>query len=324
MTCEGGVSLSSDAIPTVIPQVLTRLNRLDTAYTYEFRITAQGQTRDIKREDVEELGRTLLSAELAPALAAARFELAESERACQVTFTKRKVAVEEAKLEELMLARIHYRNSRIPDEVWVGFAFGDCRTKRARALERHYPDFRKIEGRPGAHHWAMFAYDIDEDGVPQHVQIVDSTGSDELEEAGRMALTAGRFHEEPRTGCRHYYWKYPGLTRAPERPDMASYGESPEAYDVDDRWETEPTLRFARSNERRGIEGWAVLRYDVAPWGVIGNVEVLDVQPTSEFGAHAASVLRSAKFKPREGGLSGCLDRVSFRLPDSLYEHEEE
>ena len=66
---------------------------------------------------------------------------------------------------------------------------------------------------------------------------------------------------------------------------------------------------------RRRIEGWAVVRYDAAPWGEIGNVTVLAAQPSADFGTQAQVVLRSAKVAPSESGFTGCVERVRFVMP---------
>jgi TonB family protein len=70
-------------------------------------------------------------------------------------------------------------------------------------------------------------------------------------------------------------------------------------------------LRFPEPYRRRAIEGWAVVTYDVAPWGEINNIQVKASQPSADFGAQAVTVLRSARVKPGPGAV-GCVERVRF------------
>ncbi|MEO0700334.1 MAG: energy transducer TonB, partial [Pseudomonadota bacterium] len=114
-----------------------------------------------------------------------------------------------------------------------------------------------------------------------------------------------------------------GVIEEPERPDLSPYGDQPEACEADDRWAVEPRLNYPRDYQRRGIEGWVTFRYDVAPWGKIGNVEVIDAQPAMDLVRYAQPVLTSAEYKPSKSGLSGCIERVVFKLPEKGAQSED-
>lgn len=57
-----------------------------------------------------------------------------------------------------------------------------------------------------------------------------------------------------------------------------------------------------------------MVRFDVAPWGEIGNIKVLEAQPAKAFGDSALGLLRSAKAAPVPRGYVGCLVPVRFKL----------
>ena len=64
------------------------------------------------------------------------------------------------------------------------------------------------------------------------------------------------------------------------------------------------------------IEGWAVVRYDVAPWGALGNISVLKSEPSEDFGKQAVMMLQNAMLAPSTQGMTGCVDRVRYVLDD--------
>jgi TonB family protein len=74
-------------------------------------------------------------------------------------------------------------------------------------------------------------------------------------------------------------------------------------------------LVFPENFRRRSIEGWAVIRYDVAPWGQTGNVRVAEAQPAAGFGDAARSIVQLSTRRPSAYGYTGCLELVRFVLP---------
>ena len=68
---------------------------------------------------------------------------------------------------------------------------------------------------------------------------------------------------------------------------------------------------FPEPFRKRSIEGWAIVRYDVAPWGAVGNVKVLESQPSEDFGKQATIMLQNAALPPSRG-MTGCVDRVRY------------
>jgi outer membrane biosynthesis protein TonB len=57
-----------------------------------------------------------------------------------------------------------------------------------------------------------------------------------------------------------------------------------------------------------------VVRYDVAPWGGTGNIEVLASEPADAFGEAAKRVIAGATRPPSTTGATGCVDRVRFKM----------
>lgn len=72
---------------------------------------------------------------------------------------------------------------------------------------------------------------------------------------------------------------------------------------------------YPRAFSRRGIEGAAVIGYDTAPWGAVGNVSVLGSEPDEAFGDTARNALSNARVVESDSGRRGCVQRVKFKLP---------
>lgn len=249
--------------------------------------------------------------DLMPSLRASRFAVSSPQTGCSITYTPQTITIDEASLETLARFGVAQR-LRMPKEVWTRISPGNCNdSPRLAPLVRAYPDFRTLTRQQGTRQWTYVSYDIDAEGVPINLATPLSSGYGALDAEARAAAAAGRYAGGPRTGCLQAWWT--GAETIPA-PPMPPEEKSNQACESKDRWEKEPRLVFPSNYQQRAIEGWAVLRFDVAPWGEIGAIEVLDAQPSSEFGEAAVNVVKNAKFKPLESGLKGCIDRVVFRI----------
>lgn len=266
-----------------------------------------------------------LARELMPALRATRFAAGtEGTADCRITYTASAEPFDA--LDIATLARYGaVPRQQLTQAAWQRIAPGDCRDNpRLAPLLRAYPDWRKIAARPGTRNWSYVRYDVDAAGTPVKIETAISAGDPALDAEVRAAFAQSRFAGGPRTGCGAVLWRDPGTIPAPPIPPAGTYPENP-ACEIDDRWARAPQLTYPDTYRQRAIEGWAIVRFDVAPWGQIGEITVLEAQPTTEFGDAAVNVLRNARFKPMAGGLSGCVDRVIFRMrPDPAAPPEEQ
>lgn len=323
VTCADGRRLAGSLIGAPTPVRLSRSMDAMPPMTFGFTLGADGQARSITSSgDAVGLARAM---DIPPAIAGARFPATATPVHCEVTFTESIVAMDKAELEDLILL-IAYRGPReVPPSAFTRFAPGTCGERpRPRPLTVSYPDFRAIPNPSGRRDWVFLTYDTDAKGNAVDITIAGTSGNADLDAAAAAALKQSRFTEGNRTGCFRYFWSGHSTVTAPERPPLDSYGERPEACNAEGRWAVEPNLVYPEIYRRRAIEGWAVLRYDVAPWGEIGNIEVVEAQPAQSLGAFAVPILRSARYVEQGAGLKGCITSVRFRLPDRDQERESE
>lgn len=315
VTCGTGTPVAPAVFEAPLPTTAFLLPRnSEEPVSLAFDLDAEGRPfniRNMAEKPVPPPARDLM-----PSLRASRFAVDAPLQDCRISYALQSQSIAQAPLETI--ARLGVAQKlRITTDAWNRITTGDCRkSPRLAPLSRSYPDFRKLTRRQGARQWVYVTYDIDADGVPVNLAVPVTSGYGELDAEARAAVAAGRYAGGPRTGCVQAWWTGSGKIPAPPIPPK-SESRGNQACEIKDRWEREPRLTFPAPYLQRAIEGWAILRFDVAPWGDIGAIEVLAAQPSAEFGEAAVNVIKRARYKPQEGGLSGCVDRVFFRVrPD--------
>lgn len=289
-------------------------NMADRAVTLRFAIDDAGRPVSVAREGKDYVS---YGDDVAPALVASRFVAKAPHQDCRITYTLRATPLNQADVPELMSYTVHPHAGALPRDGWLRIrsAGGTCQDgPQPQPLVRVLPDFEKLPATPGARDWSMVRYDLDAKGEPVGATLLTGTANPALDAAALKAIRASRFTGGPRTGCFYPFWRAPATLPAPDMPeairDTKVAGNCPDAHD----WATPPQLRFPEPFRRRSIEGWAVVSYDVAPWGELGNLKVIAAQPASDFGESAITVLRSARFKVSTQGYTGCVDRVRFKI----------
>ena len=178
-----------------------------------------------------------------------------------------------------------------------------------------YPDFDTIPQAPGTASFVTLSYDIDAAGKTRHVRIVESDGNAALDGAAIAALRGNRFNDrQPKVGCvTHFYRRAPA-----EGPAPTFDWKKPENADCKlGEWIRKPNTVFPVNYGRRGVSGRAVLSFDVAPWGAIGNIKVIASEPGSAFGEAARNALANAMQAPSSRGSTGCTQTFSFNWRDN-------
>ena len=180
-----------------------------------------------------------------------------------------------------------------------------------------YPDFLVGRPRPGARSWSALRWDVAADGTTTAVETIGSSGDQVLDAEGRRAIAETTYRSGPRTGCLYNYWRQgPPLPAPPVNRDAPDdpLENCPESFGTRFR---ASFLTFPPAFQAVGVEGWARIRFDAAPWGQIGNVSVVEAEPAAAFGEQALRIVSSSRVEPSfEAGIR-CVVPVIFRLPAS-------
>jgi TonB family protein len=285
-----------------------------------FSIDPAGRPRDIRpdavRANTSELAvfNTTQLIEDQASLAAWRFPAAGAD--CRLTI--RRVATPLAHAPEAAIAPLL---TSTLDRRWRAAVTarlqspGDDCADRPDMLAAVYPDRRKVAAPAGGRVWTVLRWDILPDGHTTDVETVTSSGDPVFDAEGRRAVSDSLFVDsKPRTGCITVF----SQTGAPlgNTPEPEPTGDPLQDCPADVRARYTPgRLTYPEAFRRRGIEGWAIVRYDIASWGQVGGVTVLTAQPAAAFGEAARQVIASGRATPGFAAAVRCTDRVIFRMP---------
>jgi outer membrane biosynthesis protein TonB len=291
----------------VQPQNMDMMGRA----SLDFAIDAGGRPVDIVRSPAS--GYAAYNSDLAPALAVSRFPAGQARDACHVSFALKQTPLAYAAPADLMAASIYPQMQMSREMVdRMKPAGSTCFKDSLAPLMRAFPDFTKMKPMAGRPNWSMVQFDIDDSGKPIAVKTVAGSGNPELDAASRTAVAQSRFSGGRRSGCLYPYRQNAAPAAPPAMPEKAALAVEGATCPTNNEWATKPTLTFPANYRRRAVEGWAIIGFDVAPWGATGNIRVLRAEPSAEFGDAGAGVIRGAVMAKSERGYVGCVERVLY------------
>lgn len=290
-----------------------------------FRIDGDGRPLGIARAEQPDVPGPRLyhsSDDVLPAFAAWRFASGQPRTGCRMRFDP--VAVPTAEAPVALLRRYYvapqarrgdaavmFRRIHAPDTTCIESGVPQVRM-------RAYPAFETIPQAPGTWSYSMTGFDIDRRGKPVRVRLLESGGNPVLDRESLAAVRRSRFAPAARQGCTYpYYRNATTAMAAPPSPDQAMFRPK-DAQCPETALTFSSPLRFPAGFDRRRIEGWAIIGYDVAPWGATGNVRVLAAEPAAAFGEQAQRVVQSGRQAAASTGRTGCVDIVRFVMPKDV------
>ncbi len=257
-------------------------------------------------------------ADLSPAFSLWRFASGRAGGACSVTFTPRTQPLADASDADILrVSALRGWSGATQNAVFDRIRQIDCGgARRPQPLLRAYPDRARLPRDAGSPSYAVVGFDIDADGVPAQVAIATSSGNAAFDRAAIDAAERGRYPGgEPRQRCTIPMLLGPTPVAAPPSPDTASFrpegGNCPDKID----WVQPFARSYPDAFRRRSIEGWAVVGFDLAPWGTPGEIKILASEPAQAFGQQARSIIQLARAKPSASGARGCVAKIHFRMP---------
>lgn len=307
----GDAPLDISRVQTPMADLVWTGSNSDQPVQLRFRIDVNGRPLGIMRDPA---GYGAM-ADLAPSLAASRFEPNAIRDECVIVYQTKRSSIVDADIHALIGYSI-FAQSRPPKELFERVApkGSDCSTRQSAVLLRAIPDFEKIPATPGRSNWSMVQFDINDAGKPVRLRIYETTGNKALDKASLNAVAQSRFAKGAKQGCLYPYTRHSGKLIAPESKELDVYryedSNCPQAVE----WKSQPTLIYPENFRRRDIEGWAVIAFDLAPWGAVGNTKVVAAEPAAEFGEAAQRIVSASTTAPSMQGYSNCVVRVRYAM----------
>lgn len=280
--------------------------------SYRFRIDATGRPLSIVRQGA---GPVPFSDDIGPALAISTFKPGAERRDCSISYSARITPVAQTPVEDLISYTLAPLSGPLPPEDWTRIRPENATCldmPRPMPLTQNFPDPDKVAGTAGVRDWSMLRYDLDPQGRPVDVRVAHSTRNAALDAAAIKALKTSRYTHGPRTGCLHPYQRMPMTMAAPPSPPIDGFVPQDARCEGDAVWARQPVLIYPQPYRRHAVEGWAIVAFDVAPWGQTGNVRTLAAEPSDDFGKQAEMMIRSAKAIEGSTGKTGCVQKVRF------------
>lgn len=305
-----------------LPVIAASGRRAPAQVKLRFRIGAGGRPLSIAEEPrPDSAGPYFSRRDVIAAFAASRFREGPERSGCTITYEARVAPVDQADLATLYgfvalqppppfsARRTILERTRPPGST----CFTD---PQPNVRLRAYPAFEEIPQAPGTLSYSFLGFDIDPNGRPQNVRLLGSGGNAVLDRQSLDAVRRSRFSPGAKRGCTYNYWRrQTEPLRSPELPPADAYpADNANCPRDGSPWAYMAPLSFPPEFERRGIEGWAIVKFDVAPWGGLGNVSVLAAEPAAAFGQQAVQIVSGARKPPSDQGYSGCVTRVRFKL----------
>lgn len=282
---------------------------------YSFSIDADGQVIDLKRASTPGVTVVWPIDEQAAIIASWRFAPGAPAKGCTIDLAPRYAPIAEASPAQLFAALANDARTPSPPLRKALAAGNDCDgPTRRRPRTIVYPDLRPFDDKTVDPAWAGLRFDIDAAGAARNVRVVAQHGEAAFADAAASAVAEAKyFPGPPRAGCAVAFKAMPKATPPPKRVTPPVDDDACKITQAE--LNLPETKFFPPAFGKRRVGGRAVLRFDVAPWGQIGAVEVLEAQPAAAFGEAARMLLTSGRPKAPPTGYRGCVVPIVYAIP---------
>ncbi len=310
----GGVAIAARKLHQPHPILVSATAPPSSILTLRFRIDGNGRPLSIGGEG---LGNPYMSADVVPSLAASTFAVAGPQQDCTIRYFPVRTPLEVVDRQALLAYSMIPGTTPLPRDAWQRMQPGasDCGDRPTpRVRLRAYPDFLSFPGTRGTRDWTIVRYDLNARGRPINVDVSDHSGNAALNAASVRAVRSSRFTPGARANCSYRYWREAETVAPPPSPAVATLRPADATCPPGLEWTNRLSLSFPPAFLHRRVEGWAIIAYDVASWGDVGNLRVLASEPADGFGTQAMSIIRRGKKAPSERGYTGCVEKVRFAV----------
>lgn len=317
VTC-GGAPVTPIWREDLGPIPLWRAPEAGSEMILAFAIGGDGRTHDIR------VTQPFLGADddaVQAGLAAWRFP-AQAAKDCRLTARWRTTRLDQAETSDLLrYFAVTRTTGPLRDAVArkLGGPGADCDRRSRPPRLVAFPDF-KVGRRPppGGRTWTVVRWNVDAEGRATDVETLGSSGDADLDAESRRAVGETLLRPGPAlTGCVYNFYRVgetlpaPPVTPEPERDDPLQ--KCPD--EIGARFAARPDPGFPEAFRQRAVEGWALVRFDIATWGEIGNVAVVEAQPAAAFGEEARRLVQSSRAAPGLDAGVRCVVPVHYRMP---------
>lgn len=188
-----------------------------------------------------------------------------------------------------------------------------------------YPD-NKIGQRPppGGRSWTVLRWDVNAEGRATNVETLGSSGDAAFDAETRRAVSDTVVEGgAPLKGCVYDFYRGGERLPAPDLPEREDDPLQNCPAEVRTRFQARGAPEsFPVAFRERGIEGWALVRFDLATWGQVGNVEVIDAQPAAAFGDSGRRTVQAGRAEPSNSHGVRCVVPVRYVLPSNPVDGE--
>lgn len=305
-------------VPAPVTQTGFTPPAVPTHQVYAFSVDAEGRVADLKPEGGANPPIYWLGDDQMAAIATWRFAAGAPAKGCKadlaMTYTAL-AATAPAKLFEILANEQRGAPVSVRNALAAGTGCEGGAKRRPNVFV--YPDTRPFDDKTVDPSWAGVRYDIDASGAVRNVRIAAQHGEAAFADAVAASISESKFFPgQPRAGCFLTYKAMPKATEAPKPPPETAFTRPGDTCKVSNQALNLPENKlFPPAYGKRRVAGWAMVRFDVAPWGQVGAIEVLASQPTAAFGEAARVMLNSARPSPPPTGYRGCVVPVVYAIP---------
>ena len=299
------------------------------AFDYSFDVSAEGRVRSLRAVKPEPQSFVahqpyVSSASVEPALAALPFAPGRPLAGCRIHLQTRVLSYAEAGQPALLRAfALGTLGPASPGWRAAALPTSDCYTGAPLfGRVQHFVAVDQMREPSAARSWSVVSFDVTPQGRTANLKVVASSGRRELDAAALDAQRRSTYAPTPKHACVLRYFTpvtplvYPATAKLTPDPLGGCPNDPPLSFSAAPTYPTE--------FKRRSIEGYAVARYDIAPWGAVGAVEVVTSEPAEAFGERARQALAGAHAAPSAHGSRGCLQVVRFKMNDTQGEETAE
>lgn len=181
-----------------------------------------------------------------------------------------------------------------------------------------YPDNRIGERPPrGGRSWTVVRWNVDAEGRATDVETLGSSQDTAFDVETRRAVSETTIQAgQPMKGCVYNFYRTGDVLPAPPLPSRQEDPLQSCPADVGARFRARiDPESFPKPFRDRNIEGWALVRFDMATWGQVGNVTVIEAQPAAAFGLAGRRLVQASQADPAFNAGIRCVVPINYRTP---------